>query len=98
MPAGKKLIQGLQEAKHSLTDPEAFPPEPTARNLAEGYRYRLAHLGRLIEMEMRLDPRYPEFYRSMAMLRQWRMGRCVNTKSCAKQSFGDWCVSHGSDA
>ena len=59
MPAGKKLIQGLQEAKHSLTDPEAFPPEPTARNLAEGYRYRLAHLGRLIEMEMRLRSSLP---------------------------------------
>ena len=66
----------MQEAKHSLTDPEALPHEPTARNLAEGYRYRLAHLGRLIEMEMRLDRRYREFYQSMAMLRQWSMGRC----------------------
>ena len=67
----EKLIQGLQEAKHSLTDPAAFPPEPTDRNLAEGYRYMLAHLGRLIEMEMRLNPRYPEFYRSIDMLRKW---------------------------
>ena len=66
-----KLIQGLQRAQQSLTDPASFPPESTDRNLAEGYRYLLGHLGRMIEMEMRLDPRFPEFYRSMDMLRKW---------------------------
>ena len=65
------LIQGLQQAQRGLTDPAAFPPEPTDRNLAEGYRYLLAHLGRMIEMEMRQDPRFPEFFRSMDMLRKW---------------------------
>ena len=66
-----QLIEGLQKTQQSLTDPASFPPQPTDRNLAEGYRYMLAHLGRLIEMEMRLHPRYPEFYRSMDMLRKW---------------------------
>ena len=66
-----QLIDGLQETQQSLTDPESFPPQLTDRNLAEGYRYMLAHLSRLIEMEMRLHPRYPEFYRSMDMLRKW---------------------------
>lgn len=65
------LMQGLEQAQLSLTDPASFPPEPTDRNLAEGYRYMLAHLGRMIEMEMRLDPHFPEFYRSMDMLRKW---------------------------
>tara|TARA_R110000823_G_scaffold91174_1_gene201058 strand:+ start:17312 stop:18730 length:1419 start_codon:yes stop_codon:yes gene_type:complete len=65
------FIEGLQQAQSSLTDPAAFPPEPTDRNLSEGYRYLLGHLGRLIEMEMRQDPRFPEFFRSMDMLRKW---------------------------
>ena len=47
-----QLIEGLQKTQQSLTDPASFPPQPTDRNLAEGYRYMLAHLGRLIEMEM----------------------------------------------
>ncbi len=66
-----KLILGLQQAKQSLTDPNAFPPEPTDRNVSEGYRYLLGHLSRMIEMEMRQHPRYPEFFRSMDMLRKW---------------------------
>jgi len=67
----KTLIQGLETAQNHLTDPDAYPPEATDRNLAEGYRYLLGHLGRMIEMEMRQDPRFPEFYRSMDMLRKW---------------------------
>ncbi|MCZ6828195.1 MAG: hypothetical protein O7F73_01150 [Gammaproteobacteria bacterium] len=63
--------QGLQQAQQSLSDPASFPPEPTDRNLSEGYRYMLGHLGRMIEMEMRLHPRYPEFFRSIDMLRKW---------------------------
>ena len=66
-----EFMQGLANAQESLTDPEDFPPEPTDRNLSEGYRYLLAHLGRMIEMELRQDPRYPEFNRSVDMLRKW---------------------------
>ena len=66
-----EFMQGLARAQESLTDPGDFPPEPTDRNLAEGYRYMLAHLGRMIEMELRQDPRYPEFNRSVDMLRKW---------------------------
>ncbi|MGI9288045.1 MAG: hypothetical protein ACR2P1_21855 [Pseudomonadales bacterium] len=62
---------GLAAAKASLEDPKYFPPEPTERNLAEGYRYLLGHLNRLIEAEMRQHPRFPEFHRSMDMLRKW---------------------------
>lgn len=76
--AGKRLDEGwrafssgLQEAQRSLLDPQYFPPPPTERNLAEGYRYLLGHLERMIQLEMRQDPRFPEFHRSMDMLRKW---------------------------
>lgn len=62
---------GLQAAQDSLVDPQYYPPPPTERNLAEGYRYMLGHLERMIQMEMRQHPRYPEFLRSMDMLRKW---------------------------
>lgn len=66
-----RIMQGLEAAQVSLTDPRFFPPQSSDRNLAEGYRYLLGHLGRMIEAEMRLDPRFPEFHRSMDMLRKW---------------------------
>jgi len=60
----------LDEARDSLVNPAHFAPLGTERNLAEGHRYMLGHLGRLIEQEMRLDPRFPEFHRSVDMLRK----------------------------
>ena len=67
----EEFMAGLQMARQSLLDPRHFPPPATDRNLAEGYRYMLAHLSRMIEMEMRQHPRFPEFNRSMDMLRKW---------------------------
>ena len=60
----------LAGARQSLVDPRFFPPSGGERNLAEGHRYLLGHLGRLIEEEMRLDPRFPEFHRAVDMLRK----------------------------
>ena len=62
--------RNLDEARDSLVDPAFFPPVGTERNLAEGHRYLLGHLGRLLEEEMRLDARFPEFHRSVDMLRK----------------------------
>ena len=69
--AWQHFIGGLNKAQSSLTDPRYFPPVATDRNLAEGYRYMLGHIGRMIEQEMRMDPAFPEFHRSMDMLRKW---------------------------
>lgn len=69
--AWNSFSKGMQEAQRSLVDPQYFPPPPTARNLAEGYRYMLGHLERMVQLEMRQHPRYPEFHRSMDMLRKW---------------------------
>lgn len=67
----RKFTGGLDRAHAMLIDPEYFPPPASDRNLAEGHRYLLAHLNRLIEIEFRGDPRFPEFFRSMDMLRKW---------------------------
>jgi hypothetical protein len=78
VPGGSELesswnafIDGLNRAQASLSDPRAFPAPASDRNIAEGHRYLLGHLNRMIEMEMRQDPRFPEFNRSMDMLRKW---------------------------
>ena len=68
--AWESFLEGLGKARNHLVDPASLPPEPTDRNLAEGHRYLLRHLGRLIEQEMRDDPRFPEFHRSVDMLRK----------------------------
>jgi hypothetical protein len=69
--AWQNLIDGLIKAKATLEDPKHYPPAPTDRVMAEGYRYLLGHLNRSIEFEMRADPMFPEFFRSMDMLRKW---------------------------
>jgi hypothetical protein len=53
------LIRGLSEARSAMKDPENFPPPPGDRNNAEGYRYLLGHLHRLIETELQQDPAFP---------------------------------------
>ncbi len=65
------FIQGLEGARTAIEDPAYFPPEPTDRNLAEGYRYLLGHLARIIEAQTQRDPDFPYFQRSVRMLSKW---------------------------
>jgi hypothetical protein len=65
------FAQAMNEAQKRLTDSSHAAPPQSDRNLAEGHRYLLAHIARMIELEMRADPRFPEFHRSMSMLRKW---------------------------
>lgn len=65
------LVAGMQEARRSLWETAFFPPPASDRGLAEGHRYLLAHLVRMIEIEMRADPLFPEFFHTMDMLRKW---------------------------
>lgn len=69
--AWSEFLKDLSVAERSLLDKEHYPPEANDRVLADGYRYMLAHLNREIEMAIRADPRFPEFFRSMDMLRKW---------------------------
>jgi hypothetical protein len=57
------LIHELQLARDALEDPAYFPPPPSDRNLAEGYRYLLGQLHRLIETETHQSPDFPYFQR-----------------------------------
>lgn len=65
------LIASLEEARDGLDSTLAFPPPPTDRNMAEGYRYLLGHLARVIESETLQDPDFPYFQRSISMLAKW---------------------------
>ena len=58
-------------ARGAIENPAFFPPEPTDRNLAEGYRYLLGHLARIIEAQTQRDPDFPYFQRSVRMLSKW---------------------------
>jgi len=70
--AWHSFIEGLQAARQTLiASKHSAPPIQDARISAEGYRYLLGHLERMIEMEFRLDPKFPEFHASMNMLRKW---------------------------
>ena len=69
--AWETLLDDLALAEDTLVLSEHYPPPASSRVLADGYRYLLAHLNREIEMLIRADPRFPEFFRSMDMLRKW---------------------------
>lgn len=61
--AWSDLVRGLEEARSTLSDPEIHPPIATDRNLAEGHRYLLGQLYRLIETELQQTSDFPYFQR-----------------------------------
>ena len=61
--AWAELIAGLEKARATLGDPAIHPPLPTDRNLAEGHRYLLGQLYRLIETELNQTAEFPYFQR-----------------------------------
>lgn len=69
--AWTEFMEELQLAEGTLLEEQHYPPAATDRVLADGYRYLLAHLNREIETAIRADPKFPEFFRSMDMLRKW---------------------------
>jgi hypothetical protein len=65
--AWDELIARLQAARNAIDDPKLYPPPPTDRNLAEGYRYLLGYvygaIGRALD-----DPYFPTFRRAIEPL------------------------------
>jgi hypothetical protein len=53
------LIHNLNAARVAIQDPANFPPPSGDRNNAEGYRYLLGQLHRLIETEIQQDADFP---------------------------------------
>lgn len=65
------FLEGLDDARRALEDPTDYPPAPSDRNLADGYRYLLGHLVRIIERQTQQHPDFPYFQRSVRMLSKW---------------------------
>jgi hypothetical protein len=65
------FIGGLEEAREAVRDPWRLAPSPGGRELAEGYRYLLGHLARVIESETVQHTDLPYFQRYVHMLSKW---------------------------
>ncbi|HEX7406245.1 MAG TPA: DUF1214 domain-containing protein [Candidatus Binatia bacterium] len=62
--AWDEMIAQLGRAREAIDDPRLYPPPPTDRNLAEGYRYLLGFLFGAIERAL-ADPNFPYFRRAI---------------------------------
>jgi len=58
------MMADLARAREAIDDPKLYPPPPSARNLAEGYRYLAGFLFGAIERALE-DPRFPQFRRAI---------------------------------
>lgn len=65
------LIDGLNEAREEIEDPWLAGPDPSERDLADGYRYLLGHVIRLAESEFGQHPDVPYFQRMVRMASKW---------------------------
>lgn len=62
-----QMIKELEKAREAIDDPKLYPPPPTDRNLAEGYRYLLGFLYGAIDRALS-DPDYPHLRRAIQPL------------------------------
>ncbi|MCH2173406.1 DUF1214 domain-containing protein [Myxococcota bacterium] len=60
-----QMIASLVAAREAIDDPSLNPPPPTARNLAEGYRYLMGYVCGAVERSFAEDPDYPYFKRAI---------------------------------
>ncbi len=61
------LIAELQAARDTIDDPKFFPPPPTPRNLAEGYRYLAGFVHHGVERAFHEDPERPAFRNALSI-------------------------------
>ncbi|TDG13732.1 hypothetical protein E2F43_09450 [Seongchinamella unica] len=62
------LLGELQVARDTIDDPGCFPPQPTDRNLAEGYRYLTGFMHHAIERCFHDDPDFPAFRNALSVV------------------------------
>lgn len=60
------MMADLNLARAALEDPWYYPAPASDRNLAEGYRYLMGHLHRIIESELHQSPEHPYFQRQLS--------------------------------
>ncbi len=61
------LMADLAAARDMIDDPKFFPPDPTRRNLAEGYRYLSGFIHHAIERSFQEDPDFPAFRNALSL-------------------------------
>ncbi len=62
-----ELIAELQTARDTIDDPQYFPPAPSTRVLAEGYRYLTGFIHHGIERAFHEDPDFPSFRNALSI-------------------------------
>ncbi len=62
--AWDEMLAAVSRARDAIDDPQLYPPPPTDRNLAEGYRYLLGFLFGALERAFG-DPDFPYFRRAI---------------------------------
>jgi hypothetical protein len=62
------MLVELGRARDAIDNPRLYPPPPTDRNLAEGYRYLLGYVYGAIERALTEDPNFPSFRRALQPL------------------------------
>lgn len=65
--AWDEMIDALQSARDAIDDPGYFPPAPTDRNLAEGYRYLSGFIHHAVERAFHVDPDFPAFRNALSV-------------------------------
>jgi hypothetical protein len=73
------FIDGLHQARAAMQDPAYFTPPPGDRTNAEGYRYLLGHLHRLIETEIQQDADFPYIQHHPALIGKYT----IDNADCA---------------
>ncbi len=66
--AWDELMAELARARDAIEDPKLWPPPPTDRVLAEGYRYLLGWVHGCFERAFHGDPLFPHFRRAIQPL------------------------------
>jgi hypothetical protein len=66
--AWDEMLNELNRARDAIDNPRLYPPPPTDRNLAEGYRYLLGYIYGAIERTLTEDPNFPSFRRALQPL------------------------------
>tara|TARA_R110002049_G_scaffold29984_7_gene102249 strand:+ start:1540 stop:2934 length:1395 start_codon:yes stop_codon:yes gene_type:complete len=70
------FMNELQAARDTIDNPQYFPPQPTDRNLAEGYRYLSGFMHHAIERSFHDDPDFPAFRNALSIFNKSTIENC----------------------
>jgi hypothetical protein len=73
------FVHSLNEARAAIKDPANFPPPPSDRNNAEGYRYMLGQLHRLIETVVQENADFPYIQHSPTLISKYTIDNSDNS-------------------